>query len=273
VPGWIVNQFSLGEYGGVLRIATTDYTEDFSGFTNAVFCLKPDGERLKAIGRIDGITPGEKIYAARFIGARGYLVTFVQVDPLITLDLSDPSRPAILGELVLPGYSTYIHPVDDDRLVTLGLKTLEEGGWVLNDGLQLSLFDVSDPARPSLMDQVILGDRGTSSEALWNHKAFTFHTEADFIAFPVDLYEAEGGGDPWTTGTYLFSGLYVYGLDRDAGFSLLGRISTLADEGLFYSYWTRGIFMEDSVLAVNADAVWSAEASDIEHTLGRLDLD
>ncbi|MCX5851614.1 MAG: beta-propeller domain-containing protein [Deltaproteobacteria bacterium] len=272
VPGWIVNQFSLGEYEDVLRIATTDYTEDFSGFINHVFCMKAEGGELAIIGRIDDITPGEKIYSARFIGERGYLVTFVQVDPLITLDLSDPTSPAIAGELILPGYSTYIHPVDDTALVTLGMNTVLEEGFILNDGVQLSLFDVSDFANPALTGRVTIGDAGTDSEALWNHRAFTFFTGTNLIAFPVDLFEVSGGEDPWT-GVYSFSGLYVYRLQAGEGFDYLGRISTAAGEEFFYSYWTRGIFIGDSVYAVNTDAVRSADVADIEHTIRTLDLE
>ena len=274
VPGWIVNQFSLGEYENVLRIATTDYTKDFSSFTNNVFCLKATGGNLQVIGQIDDISSGEKIYSARFIGARGYLVTFVQVDPLITIDLSDPASPSIAGEIILPGYSTYIHPVDDTSIITLGMNTVEDAGFVLNNGVQLSLFDVSDIAHPDLVARVTIGDRGTDSEALWNHKAFTYFAQDHLIAFPVDLFEAAGNqDDPWTAGNYTFSGLYVYRLNVGEGFDYLGRISTPSAEDLFYSYWTRGIFIGDTVHAVNAGVVRSADVSDIEHTIHTLNLD
>ncbi|MCU0577801.1 MAG: beta-propeller domain-containing protein, partial [Desulfobacterota bacterium] len=273
VDGWIVNQFSLGEYDGVLRIATTEALNDSPGVTNTVTCLRPEGTSLDVVGRIDGITPGERIYSARFIEDRGYLVTFVQVDPLITLDLSDPENPSILGELVLPGYSTYIHPADGNALVTLGMNTMEEGGMVLSDGVQLSLFDVSIPERPELVDRVTIGDNGTNSEALWNHKAFTFLADGNLIAFPVDIYEGSAGPVWSSTGTYSFSGLYVYSMDADEGFTYLGRIDTQPGEEYFYSTWTRGVFMDGTVHAVNAEAVRSADLLDIEHTLSRLDLD
>lgn len=273
VPGWIVNQFSLGEYADVLHIATTDNTDNFEGFTNSVFCLSQNGSALTITGRIDDITPGERIYSARFIGDRGYLVTFMQVDPLITLDLSDPEHPAMIGELVLPGYSCYIHPVDDDYLVTLGMETTAQGDLVLNGGVQLSLFDVSDPTLPELLDRVTIGVRGTYSEALWNHKAFTFFADENFIAFPVDLHEDSGGReDPWTTGILSFSGLYVYRLNAGVGFDYLGRISTATDEYPIYGYWTRGIFMDDTVHVVNQNEVNSANVSDIEHTIHTLVL-
>lgn len=273
VRGWIVNQFSLGEHDGVLRVATTEYSEDFSNLTNSVFCLEPRGAELEVIGSIEDITPGERIYSARFTGERGYLVTFVQVDPLITLDLSDPASPAIAGELILPGYSTYIHPLDDDTILTLGMNTLEESGMVLNDGVQLSVFDVSDFAEPVLMDRVTIGDRGTGSEALWNHKAFTFHAEGNLIAFPVDLYEDQGGSDPWTWGTFSLSGLYVYRLVEGAGFDFLGTITTQTAEDLSYGSWTRGVFIGTGIFAVNADVLQRADVEDIASTVKSLSLD
>jgi len=273
VEGWIVNQFSLGEYNGVLRIATTDSLNDPPGVTNTVFCLRQNGTGLEVAGRIDDITPGERIYSARFIEDRGYLVTFVQVDPLITLDLSDPERPAILGELVLPGYSTYIHPVDDDTLITLGVNTVEHEGMVVSDGVQLSLFDVSEPEVPVLVDRVTIGDSGTSSEALWNHKAFTFLPDVGLIAFPIDIYETSAGDDWWSMGGYTFSGLYVYRMDGSSGFTFLGRIDTQPGEDWFYSTWTRGVFMGDSVHAVRADEVKSAYVNDIGHTISTLSLE
>jgi hypothetical protein len=272
VDGWIVNQFSLGEYDGVLRIATTDSLNEQPGVTNTVFCLRQNGTGLEVAGRIDDITPGERIYSARFIEDRGYLVTFVQVDPLITLDLSDPEHPAILGELVLPGYSTYIHPVDDDTLITLGVNTMEHGGMVVSDGVQLSLFDVSDPELPVLVDRVTIGDSGTSSEALWNHKAFTFLADEGLVAFPIDIYETSGGDDWWSMGEYTFSGLYVYRMDASSGFTFLGRIDMQTGEDWFYSTWTRGVFMDDIVHAVHADAVRSADVGDIGHTVSTLSL-
>ncbi len=283
VPGRAINQFSLGEYDNVLRIATTTGWSRRSQPTskNHVYCIGMQDDKLEVIGSLEDLAPGEEIYAARFIGPRGYLVTFVTIDPLFTLDLSDPTDPKVAGELKVPGYSEYIHPWGDNHLLTIGKDALEVDGNAWYQGLQLTIFDISDFSDPRLLhrteSETKIGDRGTSSDALYNHKAFTFWAEQGLLAIPVDLYEHESPPtNPWEWGTLTFKGLYVFRVDLTNGFELLGRINTLAELDqywLSYFDYTRGIFIDDQVYAVTPAAVRSAEVDDIANSIETLLLD
>jgi uncharacterized secreted protein with C-terminal beta-propeller domain len=272
VNGRALNQFSLGEYNGVLRIATTTgwswNTETPS--KNHVYCLKSQDGKLGIIGRLEDIAQGEELDSARFIGSRGYLVTFVTTDPLFTLDLSDPYNPEVAGELKVPGFSTYIHPWGDDYLITTGKDAIEEDGFAWYQGMQLSIFDISDFANPKLLKTQAIGDRGTYSEALYNHKAFTFWESQGLLALPVDLYELESDqASPSDYGVMTFKGLYVYRVNIENGFQKIGEISTseVSDEYWYYfNDWTRGIFINDYVYAVTPEAVKSAQLNDVAGT-------
>ena len=277
VWGKILNQFSLGEYNDVLRIATTTGNTWNSTSKNHVFCLEASEEGLVIIGNIKDMAPGERIYSARFIGPRGFLVTFVKVDPLFTLDLSDPTDPKVLGELKVPGYSDYIHPFGENHLITIGKDTKEEDGTAWYQGVQVSIFDVTDFADPVRLYSELIGDRGTTSEALYNHKAFTFWAKKGLLAIPVDVFEHETEPDyPWISGTHTFTGLYVYRVTIENGFVFLGRISTDSASGQGYYYssdWNRGVFIGESVYAVKSGAIRSAIVEDIEATVNTLIFD
>ncbi|MGD9159986.1 MAG: beta-propeller domain-containing protein [Desulfobacteraceae bacterium] len=277
VRGKILNQFSLSEYDNVLRIATASMTtiEGVWGVTNEnnIYCLKSGNFSLDIIGSLEGIAPGEDIYAARFIGDRGFLVTFVKVDPLFTIDLSDPTNPVVAGELHVPGYSDYIHPFGDDHLITIGKDTVLDGyGTSWYQGLQLSIFDISDFAYPQLLHKELIGDRGTNSEALDNHKAFTFRAENGLLAIPVRLYEHQGQPNfPYSYGELTFDGLYVYRITIEEGFEYLGRISTNDNPNITYNnLGLRGVFIEEDVYAVNEEAVRSSNIDDVGGTVNLL---
>jgi len=271
IPGEILNQFSLGEYEGVLRVATTtgNFWSSNGKISTNIFCLETLDNKLVTIGRLEGLAPGEFLYSARFIGPRGFLVTFVKIDPLLTIDLSDPSAPKLVGELKVPGYSDYIHPLGENHLLTIGKDTKEQYGTAWYQGVQLSIFDINDFSNPILLHKEIIGNRGTNSEALYNHKAFTFWAENGLLAIPIDLYEhAKEPEKASQYGLYTFSGLYVYCVITNVGFEYLGRISTDLN-----SYdWTRGVFINNSVYAVQSDAVRSADINDIESTVHTLYL-
>ena len=148
VPGDLLNQFSLSEDKGVLRAATT--TSSGSDSESYVTVLATRAGRLEKVGQVGGLGRSERIYAVRFIGDRGYVVTFRQTDPLYTLDLADPARPRVTGELKILGYSSYLHPVGEHELLGIGQDATPEG---IRQGTQLSLFDVADPAAPRLLQQ------------------------------------------------------------------------------------------------------------------------
>ena len=193
VPGRILNQYSMSEHDGFLRVATTIGSRSFldgdrASQTNAVFVLDETEEGLSIVGRLEGIAPDERIQSARFIGDRGYLVTFRQIDPLFTLDLSDATNPRVVGELKVPGFSTFIVPMDEHHLLTVG-QYVPPVGPQWPQSVQLSIFDISDFANPVLAHNLIIeeGSQGYS-EALWNPKAFTYYAEQGKIALPMSLY-------------------------------------------------------------------------------------
>lgn len=272
VEGELLNQFSFGEYENVLRVATTTGFPWDGTSANHVYCLEPEGDKLTVIGAVNDIAPGERLYAARFMGTRGFLVTFVQIDPLFTLDLSDPRNPLKIGELKVPGYSTYIHPLGPDHLLTLGRDVALDDETPLEQGIQLSIFDISDFADPRLKFSEIIGDRGTWSEALYNHKTLTFLPEQNLMALPVDLYENTiDPENPWDYGNLTFNGLYVYRVSAEAGFDLLGRLP-IETSGMYYSGWLRGVFIDDFVYAVNADMVKKAGIAEISEPFETLKI-
>ena len=198
VPGRILNQYSMGEHEGNLRVASTIDPVFFFEFlgggaagepVNAVYVLSQAEENLSIVGRIENIAEGETIQSARFTGSRGYLVTFRQIDPLFTLDLSDPANPQVVGELHVPGFSTFLTPMGENHVLAVGQYVPppgEFGGW----GVQLSIFDVSDFENPTRSANMVIGgeDGGSYSEALWNPKAFTYFAEQDLVALPVSIY-------------------------------------------------------------------------------------
>lgn len=180
VEGTVLNQFSMDEYDGYFRIATTEGQWSQNGSSN-VFVLD---KNLKTVGKVEKIAPGERIYAVRFMGDTGYVVTFEQTDPLFVLNLKDPAAPKITGELKLPGFSSYLHPVADKLLLGIGQNGNDEGTL---PGVKLSLFDVSDPAKPVEADQVIIEGQAYT-EAMNNHKAFMLCPEKNLFGLPVMVY-------------------------------------------------------------------------------------
>jgi uncharacterized secreted protein with C-terminal beta-propeller domain len=177
VRGTPLNQFSLSEHNGILRVATTDPNGGSESFVTTLADL---GQALVQVGQVGGLGKGERIYAVRFIGAKGYVVTFRQVDPLYVVDLADPARPRVAGELKITGYSAYLHPVDDDLLIGVGQAATEEGRRM---GAQVSLFDVSNPASPRLLQKHALGDG--SSPVEFDHHAFLYWAPTRLAMVPV----------------------------------------------------------------------------------------
>jgi hypothetical protein len=180
VEGGLLNQFSLSEHAGVLRVATTAQDRDVS--ESFVTTLAERDGRLARVGKVGGLGKSERIYSVRFIGDQGYVVTFRETDPLYTLDLSNPAAPRVVGELKILGYSAYLHPVGEDLLLGVGQDATEEG---MRQGTQLSLFDVSNPANPVRLHQRKLGTRGSSSEAEYQHHAFLWWPDTSLAVLPV----------------------------------------------------------------------------------------
>lgn len=247
VPGTILNQFSMDEYDNHFRIATTNGQvwgrgENIS--KNNIYILDSS---MKLAGKIEDIAPGERIYSARFMGEKGYLVTFEKVDPLFVIDLKDNKNPKILGALKIPGYSDYLHPYDENHIIGFGKDTIvlpvKDGkGNVIDEqayylGMKVSIFDVTDVNKPVEMFVTTIGDRGTNSEILQNHKALLFSKYKNLLAFPVNLYELREGQDKVNSqhkhpeyGTFTFQGAYIYNIDLEKGLTLKGRITHITDD-------------------------------------------
>jgi hypothetical protein len=195
VPGYVVGQFALSEYKGVLRVATTDSPIWWEGADlpqpqSYVSTLKEAGNVLLPLGRVGGIGAGEQIQGVRFLGDDGYVVTFHQTDPLFTIDLSKPAEPRVAGELKLLGFSAYLHPVGDGLLLGIGQDATEQGAQL---GTQLSLFDVSDLAHPQRLAARRVGSR-SSSEAEYDHHAFLYWAPTKLAVLPVNSYDGSFNG-------------------------------------------------------------------------------
>jgi hypothetical protein len=179
VPGTLLNQYALSEWDGNLRVATTD--QAFRSSSSAVRVLAVRGATLAQVGVVDGLGQGERIYAVRFIGPRGYVVTFRQTDPLYSLDLSDPAHPRLTGSLKITGYSAHLQPVGDSLLVGIGQEASARG---VRQGLGISLFDVADPAHPRRLAQKVAAD--SSSEAEFDPHAVLWWPATQLLVVPVN---------------------------------------------------------------------------------------
>jgi uncharacterized secreted protein with C-terminal beta-propeller domain len=237
VPGVLLGQWSLSERNGILRVASTELPVWWGGprtqSETTVTTLDERGGALVPLGRVGGLGKGERVYAVRFIGDTGYVVTFRQVDPLYTLDLSSPARPAVRGELKIRGYSAYLHPVGDDLLLGIGQDATDEGRVL---GAQASLFDVSDIRAPKRLGTFALG-KGWS-EAEHEHHAFLWWPRSTLAVVPVQAY-----GDTPFSGAL---GLRV----RRAGLSLAGRVAHGA-EGTPAAQIRRSVVVGDVLYTVS----------------------
>lgn len=233
-----------------------------AGPSNNVYVL--DGD-LKTVGRLEGLAFGERIYSVRFMGDKAYMVTFRQVDPLFVIDLSQPSEPKILGFLKIPGVSDYLHPYDDMHVIGVGRDASEEGRIL---GMKLSLFDVSNVSAPREISKYIIGGRGTSSEALSDHKAFLFSREKSLLVIPVsEWHEFLGGGEamgrPWIS--YYSQGAYVFNLDLMNGFVLKGKISHMGNETSddWDATVRRSLYIDDVLYTISNKKVVANRLSDM----------
>jgi uncharacterized secreted protein with C-terminal beta-propeller domain len=292
VPGRLLNQFSLDEQDGILRVAThvaawsvgifgepagvdvavaaapgadggaADDTAQASNPTtppyNAVFTLAEAGEDLEIQGSVLGIAPGERIYSARFLVDHGFLVTFRQIDPLFVLDLADPASPQVVGELKVPGYSDYLHPLGTDRLIGVG-RSADDG---FPDALQISLFDVSDWTAPTAITQETIGGYGSYADASYTHKAFTLIERGGetLLALPAVVTSET---NPFISDD-AFRGVLCFTVDSDTGFAEMGRLATLdAGETWWLEHWRRAAFIGDQLYTVTPTGVRTAPLDDL----------
>ncbi len=182
VPGTVLNQFSMDEYNGYFRIATTVHSlTDWSEMSNSIYILNMT---LDIVGKLENIAVGERIYAVRFMGDLGFIVTYRIIDPLFVIDLHDPSNPQIVGELKIPGFSCYLHPLENNLLIGVG-READELGRVM--GIKISIFNIENVSNPIELDKIVLGEHG-DTPVLYDHKAFLFYPEKNLIFLPVTIY-------------------------------------------------------------------------------------
>ncbi len=293
--GWEQDKksFRMGEYLGVLRVATSVGNDLDGSASSRLYTLRegvssggtpaleiigqlPNNERPQAIGK-----PGERLYASRFLGERGYLVTFRVTDPLYVLDLSDPTDPFLAGELQIAGYSDYLHPIGSDTLLGIGKDAIadpggDEGRGAWYQGVKLSLFDVSNPAVPRELGSLVIGKRGSHSDLLYDHHAMAWLAASGAIqpnrlALPIRLHETlpayssgSDPGDPWFNYDWTHTGLYLFDIyDGPSGsISPVGKM-VVESTGMDSRYWNsrgddRVLLRGDEVHYIHGDSVWSA---------------
>lgn len=274
VKGTTINQFSLDEYDGNLRVGL--YTYD--GSRVVVF-----DKELKQIGETPYLSKGEKMYSTRFIENKAYMVTYKNTDPLYVIDLETPTEPKVLGKLKIPGYSTYLHPYDENHLIGIGMQTEERvnrnnSGKIISTntvitGMKMALFDVSDVNRPIQISQAIIGDSRTTSAILTNHKALLFSAEKGIIAIPVNRYPSDFEITNNTSDIslmvnsytnynkkYISEGYFVYDINLNDGFKLKGVINhEKLSSNKYYYYNTskllRGMWIEENLYTVSEDMI------------------
>lgn len=262
VPGYVLNQFSMDEHNGYFRIATTTghiaRILEQTTSKNHLYILDMN---VNIVGKLEDLAPGEKIHSARFMGDRCYLVTFQKIDPLFVIDLTEPDNPTVLGKLKIPGYSDYLHPYDENHIIGVGKETVEaeEGDFAWYQGVKISLFDVSNVNNPKQIANYTIGDRGTDSPILRDHKAFLFDKSKNLLVIPVKVAEIDEtkypeGVPPYVSGTPVWQGAYVFNITLSDGLVLRGNVTHLED-GINIgdsSHWVnRALYIEDVLYTVS----------------------
>src|SRR5438477_1452823 len=278
VPGHVLNQFSMDEYNGYLRIATTYCCSQSSGPMPLAHAPVSQQETnvyvldrsLHSTGKLEGLSPGEQIYSARFVGDKGYLVTYKRTDPHFVIALKDPFRPAVLGQLDVTGVSDYLQPYDEMHLVGIG-QAGTDVAWenaVRFTGLKISLFNVTDPKQPTETSRYLIGGPGTSSPAINDHKAVLFDKTLSLLVIPVEIT-----AQPQDT-TYLYSyqpvwqGAYVFNITPDNGIIFKGGIThlqngqlpTWQDNNLFI---TKTLYIGNVLYTISNNKVQMNSLSDL----------
>ena len=269
VPGSVLNSYSMDENGAFFRVATTQHAwwNATNQDNNSLFVLDAN---MAIVGSVTNVAAGERIYAARFVGDRAFLVTFQQIDPLFAIDLSNPTNPVVVGQLTLPGYSNFLLPYDANHLIGFGkdvtVATNQTAGDVpwwngaaFYQGMKLSMFDVTDLNNPVLMHSLSIGDRGTESPVLYDPHALLFDRPSNLLAFPISIAQVTNPtpDQPWQWGDTVFQGVQVYDVSLDRGFVLRGSITQIPEDADIWEDWDRQI---DRVLFIGSDLFTLSDA-------------
>ena len=287
VKGKTINQYSLDEKDNHLRIALYDN----DGSRVAIF-----DEELKQIGISDNVAKGERMYSSRFIGDKVYFVTYKTIDPLFVMDLSNEAKPKVLGKLKIPGYSTYLHPYDENHIIGIGMETKEiinrnSNGKVISTtakvvGMKMALFDVSNVNSPVQISSVVIGDSRTTSAILTNPKALLFSKEKSLIAIPVNNYSQDfevTSSNNYETminnytkygKPYNAEGYFVYNINVQDGFKLKGVITHEKTNATYYysnSKLLRGLYIDNNLYTVSETMIKVNELDSLK-AVGELKL-
>ncbi len=241
LSGHILNQFSMDVHNGFFRIAmTTRGKVDWNKTLNHLLILD---DKLEVVGKVADLAPGERIYSTRMMGDKVFIVTYREVDPFFVIDASVPTAPKVLGYLKIPGYSNYMHPYDKNTIIGIGINTVEkENGRIVNDGVKISLFDITNPKNPIEKDKVLIGNGDAYSEVDYDHKAFLFDAEKNIMALPISQQKINGYSKD----------AYVFNFNKSGKLILKGVIShnefALTDK--HYSDWNKDI---NRILYINDD--------------------
>ncbi|MEM4637657.1 MAG: beta-propeller domain-containing protein [Candidatus Woesearchaeota archaeon] len=271
VDGRLLNQFSLDEYEGYLRVATTvDLWINSNRKTyNNVYVLD---ENMNIVGLLEDIARNETIYSTRFMNDKLYMVTFKQIDPFFVIDLSNPEKPKVLGKLKIPGYSNYLHPYKENFIIGIGKETGEnQWGGISAKGVKISLFDVTDVENPVEVDKYEIGMEGTDSPILYDHKAFLLFN--NILVIPISEITSK---DSVKYNYKYWDGAYVFEIS-EKGFNLLGKIKHDSRSSSYYTWWdrasvTRSIIMDNELFTISKKYIKINDLKNELQSIGSIEL-
>lgn len=252
----------MDEHDGYFRIATTEGNSWGSNADSKNHLFILDGN-LKQVGAVNDLAKGERIYSARFMGDKAYLVTFKETDPLFVIDTSNPKSPKVLGELKIPGFSNYLHPIGENHLLGIGYETeviMNEGAkepTVTTGGMKLSLFDITNFNNPKEQQAVVIGGRGTYSSVHYDYKALFRDPRNDIYGFPVSVYRSEGDEDRLKyegTGAYLYK-VTSKGIELKADLIEKARPGEQYEDN--YHVVRRILFVDDKLYTISSSKISS----------------
>jgi len=267
VSGHMLDQFSADEYNGDLRVATTSGWGRDS--TSGVYVLNETGDddKLTIKGAVAGLAKGERIFSARFVGTQGYIVTFRQVDPLFSINLSDPNNPVVEGELKIPGFSEYMQPIDENTILAIGRDADPVTGR--SEGLQISLFDVTDKTDPQLVDRYTFeGGNSTYSPAEHDHHAFSYFPDQEVLAVPVSgrdggaWLRTQEDGRFWVPAQWN-QAVHVFDVDKQEGFDFTGAVDHPSEV-------RRSVRVDEKLYTISRDTVKVSELAEPSEVIGQV---
>ncbi|PZX05769.1 putative secreted protein with C-terminal beta-propeller domain [Psychrobacillus insolitus] len=270
ITGSILNQFSMDEHNGYFRAVTTkgNNWNDNEPAENNLFILD---EGMNIVGSLTGLAKEERIYSARFMGDKAYMVTFKETDPLFVIDVATPTAPKVLGELKIPGFSNYLHPLDETHLIGFGYETksVAQSGSkepiIMTEGMKVSLFDVTDFENPKELDTEIIGGQGTYSPIQYDHHALFEHSGKNLYGFPISVYE-QSESNQYTD--FKQDGALIYEITPENGIILKGNLLKQKTENQQYEEWEKSIqrmtYVENTLFTIAMQEIISYNLNTFE---------